>query len=111
MRANLVPSLTLSEQFFTRREPIRELISTFNELHIDSEDEERVVEAIDDASFLPLEIEEGPESNPVTSLLGRLGELKERLTNMEKRINVIKRWVKFLLRLKWRVAAINWTTD
>ncbi|KAF4107858.1 hypothetical protein G5714_010617 [Onychostoma macrolepis] len=78
-----------TEPFVTRREPIRELISTFSELYIDSEDEEeRVVEFVDDLSFPPpppLETEERPEFNSLSSVIDSLEQLEERLTNMEKR--------------------------
>lgn len=81
-----------TETFVNRREPIRELISTFSELYIDSEDdEERVVEAVDEFSSPfppppPLEMEEGNEFNSLSSVLDSLVQLEERFTNMEQRM-------------------------
>ncbi len=78
-----------TEPFVARREPIRELISTFSELYIDSEDEEERVEFVDDLSFPPpppLEMEERQEFNSLSPVMDSLEQLEERITNMEKRL-------------------------
>lgn len=76
----------------TRREPIREMISTFTELYIGSEDEEeRVFEDVEEISPPyppppPLEMEESNGFNPLFSVFDSLGHLEERFKNMEQRL-------------------------
>lgn len=76
--------------------PIRELISTFSELYIDTGDEYERIEVPDDISFpppIPLEMEKRPEVSSFSAVVERLGQLEERLTSVEKRLDECNRKV------------------
>lgn len=69
-----------SEAFVTRREPIRELINTFSELYIDSEEENAAVEDADDGDPFPPpppEMEERPELESDASSAEQVRQLIE----------------------------------
>lgn len=106
-----------TERFFTRREPIWEMISTFSELYIGSEDEEeRVVEDVDDISPpypTPPPLEERNVFNPLSSVFDSLMQLEERFTNMEQRLEECNKKMGegFFFKQKLRAVARNWKTD
>lgn len=86
-----------SEPFTTQREPLKDLINTFSELYIDSEEEEeRLGDNIPDEDNIqndfslppppPPEIDEVPDHNPFTSVTSLIERLTERITSLEGRV-------------------------
>ncbi|XP_067301623.1 uncharacterized protein [Pseudorasbora parva] len=86
-----------SEPFTIQREPLNELINTFSELYIDSEEEgERIRDSIpagdnilNDSDFPPppsTETDEVPDHNPFSSVTALIERLTERITSLEGRL-------------------------
>lgn len=98
-----VPSVDfLTEPFTTRREPLKDLINTFSDLYIDSDEEsERIMDNVhdipDDSCPLPPPPPEmdsesnNDQSNSVTSMIERLSErftsLEDQLADFSQRVS------------------------
>lgn len=85
-----------SEPFTTQREPLKDLVNTFSELYIDSEEEEeeeRIRDNIPDEDNIPvdnlpptLDMDEVPGHNPFTSVTSLIEKLTGRITSLEGRL-------------------------
>ncbi len=83
-----------SETFTTRREPMRELINTFSNLYIDSDEDSEQVEDnvhVDDSCFPPppppIEVNEEVSPNCDTTLMERLTEIENQVANIDRRVS------------------------
>lgn len=91
-----------SEPFVVRREPIKELINTFSELYIDSEEENAAVddaEDIDDVDPFPPpppEVVERSELTPNASIAEHLRQLIDQVTTLETQVEDCVKKVVFL---------------
>ncbi len=82
-----------SEPFTTQREPVKDLVNTFSELYIDSEEEEEEEEeriedniSVDNLPPSPLDGDEVPGLNPFTSVTSLIEKLTGRITSLEGRL-------------------------
>lgn len=91
-----VPSVDFSTEPFTvRREPLKDLINTFSDLYIDSDEEsERIMDNVhdipDDSQFPPPppppEMDHESNNDPSNSVTSRIERLSERFTSIEDQL-------------------------